>query len=212
MSSPWIVAFVVLCVLVLANSVVLLGLVRRITSFMELLENRLHALQFAEELQGLGPGDVVSPFEARDSSENLVESVALLQNGAVILLTDPGCEPCDQLAEELQRTSVSTGFPVYVVSEGADRYAGRFQAPIQTLYQQERKVATAFRSSITPQAFAMVSFAASQASASAMVSCCPSSGCGTDCAAGTRRFRCQCPGFTYCTSCQSRTSCYSGPC
>lgn len=155
MSWPWILAFAVLCVLVLANSVVLLGLVRRLTSFMELLENRLHALQFAEELQGLGPGDVVSPFEARDSSDKLVESVALLQNGAVILLTDPGCEPCDQLAEELQRATVATGFPVYIVSEGADRYVGRFQAPLQTLYQQERKVATAFRSSITPQAFAV---------------------------------------------------------
>lgn len=59
----------------------------------------------------------------------------------------------------------------------------------------------------------MTSLAAGQASASSlMVSCCPDTGCGTDCAAGTRRFKCQCPGFTYCTSCLSRTTCYSGPC
>lgn len=55
----------------------------------------------------------------------------------------------------------------------------------------------------------MVPLLATQAAA---VSCCPNpTACGGGCPSGQRRFRCQCP-TPYCTGCQSRSSCYSGPC
>ncbi len=46
------------------------------------------------------------------------------------------------------------------------------------------------------------------------VNCCPNcSACNcSNCGAGKRKFRCTCPVGSYCTSCLSRDTCYTGPC
>lgn len=156
MSAPWVIGSIALWVVVLTEGFVLLGLLRRYTGFLEVLEDRLHVLQFAETLQGLQPGDAVTDFEARDEHGCLHRAADLLQRPAVFVLLDPGCEPCEKLATEVSEANAQfEGTPLYLVTEGVDAKRWRFRAPVAVLYQEARSVAQAFRSSVTPQAFAV---------------------------------------------------------
>lgn len=156
MRGLWAVALVVLWVVVVVQGVVLLGLVRRLAGFLEVSENRLHAMQFAEESRGLAPGDTVPRFEAWDSDGRLVTSAELLTTPVVLLLTDRGCEPCDAVVDDLLGPdNAATVTPLYVVSDADEATPHAFTEPARNLYQRDHSVALAFRTSITPQAFAV---------------------------------------------------------
>jgi hypothetical protein len=154
MSAPWVGAFVALWILVLLIAFLLLGFLRRMTELLAAVQTRLNDPLFFEGLQGLMPGTVLPHFEARDERGVLVNSDALELPG-ILLLVDPGCEPCERLVAEIaDSTHAFPGIQLYLIT--ADSQPGReinLGAGTVTLYQRDGGVSRALRSSLTPQAF-----------------------------------------------------------
>ncbi len=152
MSGPWIGAFAALWVVVLTSVVVELGFLRRATLVLERVEARLAS---RPTHLGAAPGDKVGNFVARRRDGTPVSSTDLLRSPAMYLFMEPGCEPCANLAAELEREGASTdGLPLYIVME--DSPIGRainLPSTIEVLYQAEGAVSAAFTNLATPQAY-----------------------------------------------------------
>ncbi|HEX2050787.1 MAG TPA: hypothetical protein VHJ34_09175 [Actinomycetota bacterium] len=124
MSGPWIVAFVLLSLVVVAVAVLTLGLLRRSAAVLEALEQRGAGGMPAPS--GLAPGTRVPDFAGVDRSGAVVTRDELAYGARVFLFLTPTCAPCRSLAEELaRRAPVHLGVPLVVVVQSApDRDPG----------------------------------------------------------------------------------------
>lgn len=151
MTGEWIAVVVALWLVVIVLAVTVLGLLRRVEA---LSDRPLGFSRPGHPLGGLPPGGVVGPFQAVDPRGQ--EWSALPVTGpAVVLLTAPGCAPCESLLLALGADDVQPlAIPLVVVT--SDNEAGRaLTAPAWSLvlYQRGTSVFEAFQTIATPQVF-----------------------------------------------------------
>jgi len=117
MSVGWAVAIVVLWLAVVTLAVVLLGVLRQVTSALDRL-----ARQPATPMQASGPavGSTLPDFTAHDAHGEMVDAAQLREQSSVLLFLSPGCGPCRTLAEELTRSDPAqlAGFLTVVTEPG----------------------------------------------------------------------------------------------
>lgn len=101
MSMGWAVVIVVLCVAVVALSVVVIGLLRQVAP---VLERAASAPPGPAENLGPKVGDPVPEFTAVDTAGTPVTAEALRGEPALLLFLSVGCGPCEELASELRET------------------------------------------------------------------------------------------------------------
>ncbi len=147
----------VLVIAVLGLGVLVLGLIRRVTTVLEGAERQLRAAGTrASVLGGLPPGSPVPPYRAVDRQGTPVGAEILQGDARLVLFVDAGCDPCMTLLEDLRQTPLlgRGGVPILVVA--TDTPAARrlpFPATATVLFQRDRAVARAFASEGTPHAF-----------------------------------------------------------
>lgn len=98
MPVGWAVAIVVLWLAVIALAVVLLGVLRQITSHLDRFARQPSAPMSA---QGPAVGSSLPDFTARDSHGGTVTAGQLRGEPSVLLFLSSGCAPCRVLAEEI---------------------------------------------------------------------------------------------------------------
>lgn len=154
MSPPWVAAFVALSVVVVVVALVVLGVLRRVATVLELVESRLKSSQ--PPTGGAQPGTAVSPFEVRDRAGKFVHSTELLSSDAVVLFLSADCEPCRPLVEDLLQSEWTTDVRlVAILGDSLTNRAMSFSPSVHVFYQSNRNAAKAFQSNATPQAFAI---------------------------------------------------------
>lgn len=125
---------------------------------LESIETRLRDPYFVEAWQGLQLGDRVADFAAVDQDGQLHSSAQLLGRPMVLALLEADCAPCEQVASDLSDVVVrDSEVPIYIVVDENDGLAARIPkaAHAKVLLDRQGSVFRAFRSSITPQAFAL---------------------------------------------------------
>ena len=155
MTGPWIAAFMVLWLLVLALAFLQLGLLRRILPVLEAAERHGHGGRFG--LGGLAPGTPLPDFEVETEAGDPVHTRDLRDRQAVWLLASPGCAPCEVLAAELREAGgAALGVPLVAVSDASDSGQTLGLPPeVTTLYQRAGVAGEAFRTDATPHALAV---------------------------------------------------------
>ena len=156
MTAPWIVAFALLAVVVIAVAVLTLGLLRRSASVLEALEARGPAGAIAPP-SGLAPGTRVPDFAGVDRSGATVTRDELPRGAAVYLFLTPTCAPCKSLADELaRRAPVHLGVPlVVVVQSSPDRDPGLHATTDAVVFDPEGRIGRVFDVTGYPYALAV---------------------------------------------------------
>lgn len=157
MTSGWVAAFVTLWFVALLSLVLMLGMLRRISPVLEEVQSWLRDGGFMlGPNQGLTRGAEVPSFTALDEMGEPLRSEQLWGEPAVFLFIEPGCGPCEQLAEGLQAIDGAAKDAILIVTDNTEK--GRslgLKTGAKVLLQSGRRVSTAFRTSITPHAFSI---------------------------------------------------------
>ncbi len=157
MTWPWIVAVVTLWLFALTLAVLVLGLLRRMSEFLETAQSRLTESDVPPDFGGLLPGSPVPAFEARTEAGGRVRAAELLETPTLLLFADPGCEPCEDLLRSMEGTHGHIdGVPYLIVAEGTlDVSDFPVPADAEVVYQSGGDVSISFMNIATPQAFAI---------------------------------------------------------
>lgn len=153
MTGPWMALVLALTVLVIVLGVLVLGLLRRV---MPLLESGRHGSLPPPALTGLAAGEKVPPFQAIEGS-GPIDSAVLLAEPRVVLLMSPSCPPCRSLAAELREEPAVAGelSLLVVMEDSPESRAVQLPSGVRMLFERDREVSDAFRSTAVPQAFAV---------------------------------------------------------
>lgn len=156
MTSPWIIAFSLLTLLVMALALTVVGLLRRTADLLERAEGALQAAPppvAGGPLSGVAVGGYVRPFVVTDRDGRDVPSAEVLQPGPVaVVLMEPGCGACENLAEQLQEegwNSLTDG-QLLVVLPSTDESRHFVPAEIPIGFQDNGNVALALDSNVSP--------------------------------------------------------------
>jgi hypothetical protein len=149
MTTPWIVAFACLWLLVLLLAFCVIGLMRRVGAVLERAEHLV-----AEGLEGAAPLTVIPPFDLADEMHEVISSTTLIDSTTIVLFLESGCKPCTAIAAELATSGWSERLPLLVVA-GEEGLGPEFNLPgeVPVYRQREREVAKLFKSVATPHAF-----------------------------------------------------------
>jgi hypothetical protein len=148
-STPWIAAYAVLWVTVLALAFTVLGLVRRIGGVLEGLERRLSAP--AADF-GAAVGSTVPPFELADAEGRRIPFGELVTEPTLLLVMSEHCAACTTLAEQLDDVGASIGGAPIVVVTNAE--PGKpYPAALPVLYERAGEATNALDNRATPQAY-----------------------------------------------------------
>lgn len=155
MSTPWIIAFVVLCVVVVAIGLLTIGILRRISTVLEQAEAVLRLNPLSVGPGGLAAGSRVPDFTATDAESHVVTAQDLLREPCIVLFLSSGCEPCHRLVADLAGAeNDDLDVPlVLVIAEGDAALDIRPSTRIAVAHQREREIADAFDTRATPHAF-----------------------------------------------------------
>jgi hypothetical protein len=155
-TTPWILAFTVLAVVVLVTATVVAGLFRRVVLVLSDVERLVRAGGMSSVPGGLPVGSHIPGFVAAGEDDRSVDASEISRYAAIILLMDVDCEPCRSLAAQLSGVSRSDLGVDLVVVWG--HVAGSTTPPLPewaiSLRQRDHEVAEAFATSATPHAFA----------------------------------------------------------
>jgi len=99
MTTPWVIAFVLVAAIALLSALLTLGLLRRISAILETVEDRLR--RAPQPLGGLTAGSKVPWFELTAADGRTTDSSHLLVEATVLLLLSSTCSPCRSLALEI---------------------------------------------------------------------------------------------------------------
>lgn len=157
MTWPWMAALLSLWIFVLILGLLLLGLLRRVSSFLEGAESRLRGSGIPPDFGGLTPGSLVPGFQLRDSEGRRLGSSEVVLSPMLLLFADPGCEPCEDLLRLMDGSDGQIdGVPYLIVAEDPSETPG-FPVPpgARVLYQSGKDVSALFQNIATPQAFAI---------------------------------------------------------
>jgi hypothetical protein len=155
LTTPWIVAFLALSSVVVAEALLLIGFLRRALAVLEAAESRLSGS--GTQIGGATPGMSVPAFEVRNSHGQRVRSDELTNAPTLFLFLSAHCEPCRPLLAQLRASGWDQSEPrlVAVLGESVADRALEFPAGVRAVYQSDRAAAHAFESTATPQAFAV---------------------------------------------------------
>lgn len=155
MTAPWIVAFVALASLVILVAFVVLGLLRRIAPLIEQSQELISAASRRLTIGGLPPGATVPRFEADEIGGGVFTDEELRNEPSVVLFLDDGCAACERLVADLESGSALDVHARLVVVTNTREAAGRFASSdrVTVIVDDERSVARAFESVVSPQAF-----------------------------------------------------------
>lgn len=157
MTWPWILAVVGLWITMVLLAIVVLGLLRRLSTFMEAAESRLGGVSVPPAFGGLEPGSVVPPFTVTDEVGRVVPSDELLGSSILLLFMEAGCEPCEDLAFTLRGVGKSiTSVPFCIVTD-AESPEPSLPLPdgVRVLFQARKAASNAFQNIASPQLFAV---------------------------------------------------------
>lgn len=154
MTTPWIVAFIALAALVLLLGLVVLGLLRRITPILEESQELLSASSRRLTIGGLPPGATVPHFEAVEIGGGVFTDEDVRQQ-SVVLFLDDRCTACERLVADLEAGVIPDLRAHLVVVSSAREAANRLVRSdrVTVIVDDERSVARAFESAVSPQAF-----------------------------------------------------------
>lgn len=157
MTAPWVIAVVTLWVFVVVLGLLVLGLLRRVSGFLEMAEFRLRGASIPPGFGGLEPGSLVPEFELHEMGNGTVRSSDVLQSATLLVFMDAGCEPCEDLAILMQESWVLLqDIPMVIVAEDSPEAAVfPFPPGARILYQANRAVSNVFENIASPQAFAL---------------------------------------------------------
>lgn len=155
MSWPWVAAYFAIWAAVIVLTLVVLGILRRISAVLEEAE---HVIRSNRELDaGVPPGAPVGSFVARNANGDIVTDADLRGRPSVVAFLEAGCEPCKVVASELSRLDrPPTSVPVIIVTDDTvESRSMTVGAYVTVLYDQDGSVSRAFRNAVYPFGFAL---------------------------------------------------------
>ena len=151
MSNAWIAAYAVLWLTVLVVTFTMVGIVRRITSVLEVLERRLAT----PPDMGAEVNSIVSPFELVDADGQTVSFEELVQEPTIMLVSANGCPACRKLLGKLDGIGDSIGGIPFVVVTNADDAETQYPPGVRVLYEPDLAATTALDNHANPQAYVL---------------------------------------------------------
>jgi hypothetical protein len=140
MTTPWIAAFVALTILVIAQTIVLLGLLSKVTVALERAE--------VHTSSGPQPGTPLPTLDLEDADG---VPASLGEPPFVLLMLNPRCGPCARLLDRLGKTTTAPPNRVVAITDVSAR-----PAPVPpwltVLYQRDGTADRALRLDRTPLA------------------------------------------------------------
>jgi AhpC/TSA family len=151
----WVAAFVALWILVVLIGLVVLGMVRRVTSLLEAAEVSLEAAARAS-LGGLPVGAMVPTFAAETADGRAATEMDLERRLTAVLFLSRSCDACQTMVDDLSRGQVPSdlGLRLIVVSDDSET-AIELSSPgqVTVLVDKHGDVADAFDARVVPRAF-----------------------------------------------------------
>ena len=151
MSNAWIAAYAVLWLTVLVVTFTMVGIVRRISSVLEGLEQRLAT----PPDMGAEINSIISPFELVDADGQTVGFDELVQEPTIVLLSANHCPACRRLLGQLDGVGDSIDGVPFVVVTNADDAETHYPPGIRVLYEPELAATTALDNRVNPQAYVL---------------------------------------------------------
>jgi hypothetical protein len=150
-SNAWIAAYAVLWLTVLVVTFTMVGIVRRISSVLEGLEQRLAT----PPDMGAEINSIVSPFELVDADGQTVGFDEFVQEPTIMLMSANACPACRKLLGELDGVGDSIyGVPLVIVTN-ADDAETQYPSGIPVLYEPEAAATMALDNRVNPQAYVL---------------------------------------------------------
>lgn len=152
MSAPWVAAFVGLALVVVAQAVVTLGIVRKL---MPLIERVGEPVGPGMDLGGLPLLSRVPQLNLRDANGGgEVSFPATVDETSIVLLVESGCAPCATLAGVLRREqALEDALPIITISDVDAVAKFRFPEWVTSLVGDRQQIVSAFETSATPYGF-----------------------------------------------------------
>lgn len=108
MSLPLYIAFVGLWVVVLFNTVLLLGVIRTV------YRKSGHLTEVGKSQEPLAPGSRLPAFSIEDATGQTIDNAAIAGRQTALLFVSPDCDSCSVTLEELDALKTKTGGNVVV--------------------------------------------------------------------------------------------------
>jgi hypothetical protein len=153
MPVGWAIVVVVLCVAVVALSVVVLGLLRQITPVLEKASGALAG----PDLSRMGPekGSTLPSFSV-PGADGEVTDQTLRGRDAVLLFLGAGCGPCELLVEEMRHSDLGQlASQLLIVTSPEGVTALGIPADLRVLAEPNREVSDPLSVFATPLAIAV---------------------------------------------------------
>lgn len=170
MSTPWIVAYAALCVLVLALGVAVLGLLRLVVPQLEQAQSLTERVRTRLRRFGLPAGVVVPAFSAETVEAQLFSDRDLRGRTTALLFLSSTCSACSSLFGDLSRGAVpelDAALVVIVDEDDARELIPASDAGATVLVQHRASLATVFESDRIPHLFVLDEDAAVRVTGSA---------------------------------------------
>lgn len=154
--SAWGVLVVGVVVLVLLNTLAVVGVLRRLSPVLERVEMLLR--DGARPAMGLAVGSSVPDFDVNTETGQRLTTKDLANGRWIVLFLSSHCAPCQALAQDLNASERWSEIParVVVVAANPDERAELVIPDELTIVATDgRSLVDAFASSATPQAFAV---------------------------------------------------------
>lgn len=158
MSTPWIVAFAVLCVLVLSLGVIVLGLLRLALPQIEQSQTLMKGVANRLRRFGLPAGMAVPAFTAETVDGDVFTERDLLRRRSAILFLSSSCPACSRLFQDLAVGVVPdlpTSLVVIAEEDDARQLALATEVGVTVLVQRRASIATVFESDRIPHLFVL---------------------------------------------------------
>lgn len=153
MTTPWVIGFALLWVVVILLVLVVLGLLRRIS---EVLARSAATVSVDDVAIGAPPLSVIRPFTFVDEDGARHAFPDFLGSPTLFLFIGADCPACEMLLEQLVDVGPTVdGVPLFVVLDRAESSARQMRLPagLRVLYQQDSEATEAFNNRATPQAY-----------------------------------------------------------
>jgi len=155
MSSAWIVAYCALAALVLLLALLVLGLMRRIIPTLEQTQELLSAAAQRAIIGGLTPGSTVPSFVVETTDGSRFTEADFGADRTVVLFIEDSCTACAGFVQDLLAGAVpELAARLVVVSNTRSAAQHLTTSPdVTVLVDDQRLVAQAFESAVSPQVF-----------------------------------------------------------
>lgn len=156
MSTPWIIAFAALWLLVIVLGLVVLGAFRRLEFWFSEAQKALDAATAQLRSDGLQTGEIVGAFSATTIDGARFGRADLLEEPSIVLFISSDCAACELLLSGLERGVLPDSSERFVVVTDNHADAERVTSASATVViQQAASVAQAFKSHRTPHVFVL---------------------------------------------------------